>query len=255
MELFAGIDIGSVSTKVVLLDGNGEIKSRAIEPSGIDFSLAASTSLNKALKDIQADSGRIVRSVSTGYGRDLCPSDLRVTEITCHAKAGYAFARRACTVLDIGGQDTKVVSVDDNGSVGEFQMNRKCAAGTGAFLEEMARKLGLSLDEINGYAGEAEKTAVLSSFCTVFAMTEVLKRIHEGATVQELARGVYQSMVSRTVEMEELEGLVVATGGVVEHHPVFIEMLGDSVQATIEVVPKAQFAGAWGAAIVAVENR
>lgn len=251
-ELFAGIDIGSVSTKAVLIDGDKDVVGRGICPSGIDFVLAAEDCLARAMESARALESDVIRTAATGYGRRRCRADMIVTEITCHAKAGYHFAGKACTVLDIGGQDSKIISVGEGGAVGDFKMNRKCAAGTGAFLEEMARRLDLSLDRINDLATEAEESAPLSSFCTVFAMTEALKRIHEGATPEAIARGVYESMVARTLEMTELLDSVVATGGVVEHHPIFVQLLEARAGTVIEVVPRAQFAGAFGAAILAL---
>ncbi len=254
MTLYAGIDIGSVSTKLVIVDHLGAVKCRVKHRSGIDFSRAAKTVFDKGLLEISAEKGDIKIILATGYGRDSWEADKKLTEITCHGKAGFAFLNRACTILDIGGQDTKIIPVNDNGQVGDFKMNRKCAAGTGAFLEEMARKLDMTLEQISKEAQLTQRVARLSSFCTVFAMTEVFKRIQEGAGPQSLARGVYHSMVTRTVEMSSLSGDVVASGGVANYHPVFIDLLAKRTGADICVMPKAQFAGAWGAALLALEE-
>jgi len=238
----------------VIVDKDGEVLSQAKELSGINFAKASKKALDSALQKIIDKKKEITYTVATGYGRNQCKSDRRVTEITCHAKGAFALVKKKCTVVDIGGQDTKVIPVDASGAVGDFSMNRKCAAGTGAFLEEMARKLRIDLVQINSEAKSADTSAKLSSFCTVFAMTEVLKRVQEGFSVQALARGVYESMVTRTVEMTSFDNDIVVTGGVAQYHSVFIDLLKQRTGVIVEVIPNAQFAGALGAALIALEK-
>lgn len=164
----AGIDSGSTSTDVVILDQDGKIKSTMIIPTGGGAMMSAEKSLEKAVEKAGISKDDIVRIVTTGYGRAYINSgDDSITEITCHAKGAHYLNPNVRTVIDIGGQDIKAISIDENGAVKNFLMNDKCAAGTGRFLEMMARTLGLSLEEMSTMGLEWKENIVISSMCTV----------------------------------------------------------------------------------------
>jgi predicted CoA-substrate-specific enzyme activase len=197
----------------------------------------------------------LTMTIATGYGRsNVEEADRTVTEISCHGKGAYHRFPEAITVVDIGGQDTKVISMDITGTRVGFKMNRKCSAGTGVFLEEIARRLEVPIEELNEVARRSEKAAPLNSYCTVFASTEMLSRIRAGEPLEDLVRGAYESVVRRVTEMADLHGTVVMTGGVVEYHPIVAELLGKMTGAMVKVPEQPQLIGAMGAALVARET-
>jgi predicted CoA-substrate-specific enzyme activase len=193
--------------------------------------------------------------MSTGYGRDNVEwADARMTEIACHGRGAYHHFPRRITVIDIGAQDSKVILLDDGGSRVNFKMNRKCAAGTGAFLEEMALRLSIDISDLNGLAEKSARAVTLSSFCTVFAATEVLAKIREGEKIEDIVCAAFRSVVQRIVEMQRVEGSLVLTGGVVAHNPFMGHLLGEAFDMKPLVAPDAQFTGAFGAALLASEK-
>ncbi|RLI51422.1 MAG: ATPase, partial [Candidatus Thorarchaeota archaeon] len=196
-----------------------------------------------------------VRSLPMGYGRDIVPwADAKMTEIACHGKGAYFHYRKSMTVIDIGAQDSKVLHLDAAGKRNSFKMNRKCAAGTGAFLEEIAHRLALDISELNALAESSTEDVSLGSFCTVFAATEVLEKIRAGADVADIVRGAFNSVVKRIVEMDRVDGLLVTTGGVVAHNPFLAKLLGQSFGIEARIAPDAQYTGAFGAALFAAER-
>ncbi len=248
--LYLGLDVGSTATKAVLVDGRGAVRARALAPSGTDFLRAGRTASDQALRDAGRD--RAARTTATGYGRKNVPfADDRVTEITCHARGALDHLEPPFTLVDIGGQDNKVIRVGPEARVDDFSMNRKCAAGTGAFLEEIARRLQLDVSEMEPLARQAAEEASIGSFCTVFASTEILKLIQQGTPLNALARGAMRSVVKRVLEMGEFPGTVAVSGGVVAHNPLIAEMLAEETGAAVTVLPAPQFTGALGAALEA----
>ena len=178
-----------------------------------------------------------------------------MTEIACHGRGAYFHYRERMTIIDIGAQDSKVIHLDDDGKRLEFKMNRKCAAGTGAFVEEIAMRMGLDISDLNDLAESATKELTLGSYCTVFTATEVLEKIRAGEKVSDIVRGAFRSVVKRIVEMDHrVEGLLVTTGGVVAHNPYLAKLLGDAFETEALVLPDAQYAGAFGAALFAKEK-
>jgi predicted CoA-substrate-specific enzyme activase len=155
--------------------------------------------------------------------------------------------------VDIGGQDSKIIKLDARGRRVGFQMNRKCAAGTGAFLEEIARRLDISIDDLNGLARAASKTAQIGSYCTVFTATEVLDRIRAGEKVDDIVRGLFDSVAKRILEMDTLTGRVIMTGGVVAFNDIVAELLSTRAGIEVEIAPHPQETGAFGAALYAKE--
>jgi predicted CoA-substrate-specific enzyme activase len=264
-----GIDVGASATKTVLLDDGGQQCARALRKSGANFAAAAQA----CLEEVTAAAGvkpavieQIVATgygrrsvdfatsamVSTGYGRDRVEQRLTaVTEITCHARGCYQSFPEAVTIVDIGGQDNKVIVLDDRGDRRSFKMNRKCAAGTGAFLEEIAAYLDTPLSTLNQLAQQATGNVELGSFCTVFAKTELLKLIAHGTPLPEIVKAAFRSVTKRILEMDPLAGQVVMTGGVVAHNPVIVDLLADALGRDVRVPPHPQYTGALGAALLA----
>jgi predicted CoA-substrate-specific enzyme activase len=250
--LFCGVDLGAAATKVALVDAAGELRGQAVRPSGVDYRAAAAAALATALADAGAERAQVRLTVATGYGRDNVDfADDRRTEIQCHGVGAYHHRRRALTVVDIGGQDNKIIRLDDGGQRLHFRMNRKCAAGTGAFLEEIALRLDLPLGDLDGLARASPAAVSLSSFCTVFAKTEILAHLRRGVPVGAIVRGAYASVVARVVEMDPLHGEVVLTGGVAAYHPTVAVLLGERLGRAVIVPPHPQLAGALGAALIA----
>lgn len=255
---YAGVDVGSSATKTVLVDAEGRPRARDVRRSGADLLAAATASLEAALRSVGANRSAVARLIATGFGRSVVPGAAETrTEIACHARGAWEHVRRAVTVIDVGGQDNKVIQIDANGRQVGFRMNRKCAAGTGAFLEEIAHRLDVDLDELHRLARAASRRDVrIGSYCTVFAATEVLSRIREGASRPELAYAAFESVAQRVLETGRAGPAeeVVLTGGVAEHGPILAEILGEKLGRMPLVPPEAQSVGALGAALFALES-
>jgi predicted CoA-substrate-specific enzyme activase len=159
------------------------------------------------------------------------------------------------TIIDIGGQDNKIIKLDGAGKRHSFKMNRKCAAGTGAFLEEMSMRLNIPLEEMNALAMQSENMVEISSFCTVFSATEVLEKIRHGKKVPDILKGLFFSVIKRVLEMDSMTDTVVLTGGVVAHNPIIIGMIREASGKNIRVPEHPQLTGAFGAALYALESR
>jgi predicted CoA-substrate-specific enzyme activase len=248
-----GIDLGASATKAVLLEGD-VVRARALRKSGANFAAAARACLDDITAAAGISAADVGSIVATGYGRrtvDFAAS--AVTEISCHARGCYADFRRAITIVDIGGQDNKVIALDDAGQRRGFKINRKCAAGTGAFLEEIANQLDVPLEELNDLARQAAGSIELGSFCTVFAKTELLALIARGTPVADLVKAAFRSVTKRIFEMDLLAGDVVMTGGVVAHNPILVELVSAALGRGVLVPEYPQFTGALGAALIARE--
>jgi len=252
MEYFCGIDIGASAAKLVIVDQTGRVAGKALRRSGVNYAAAADACLADALAEAKLDRSQVRSSFSTGYGRDNVPwADQTRSEIASHGRGAWFHFRRAMTVIDIGAQDNKVIHLDDAGRCQRFKMNRKCAAGTGSFLEEIAYRLDLPLGELNALAARADGEVALGSFCTVFAATEVLARIRAGEPVEAIVKGAFRSVAKRVLEMDAVDGTLVLTGGVVAYNPLLAEMIGQTLGAAASVPPDAQHVGALGAALLA----
>ncbi len=256
MRYFCGIDIGASAAKLVIVDENRRTVAKALRKSGVDYADTAAQCLDEATSAAGLARDQVAASFSTGYGRDNVPwVDGRMTEIACHGKGAHFHFPRRITVIDIGAQDSKVIHLDPTGRRTNFKMNRKCAAGTGAFLEEIAYRLDLPLEKLNELAEHSQKESALGSFCTVFAATEVLGKIRAGVRVEDIVRGAFRSVVKRIVEMDTVDGAMVLTGGVVAHNPFLATLLGDSFGTEALVPPDPQYVGAFGAALFALEKK
>ncbi|MBI5821218.1 MAG: ATPase [Verrucomicrobia bacterium] len=255
MHYFCGIDIGASSAKLAIIDETGKVVGRGLRRSGVDYAAVSEQVLNDALTAAKIRREDIVRSVATGYGRDNVPwAHETMTEITCHAKGAWHYFQRKITVIDIGAQDSKVIHLDAHGKRVGFKMNRKCAAGTGAFLEEIALRLALDVGELDKLAAQSKKEVTLGSFCTVFAATEILSKIRTGEKVQDIVRGAFHSVVKRLQEMDTAHGDIVMTGGVAAHNPCLVRMFSEAYGRPVHVPPDPQLTGAFGAALLAMED-
>ena len=250
--IYAGVDVGASHTKVALIDTAGKLLGHAVKKSGVDFSATADTCLNIALRMADCRPEQVIRSISTGYGRhNVTYANGNRTEIGCHASGCYFYFPEAITVIDIGGQDNKIIKLDDGGKRISFKMNRKCAAGTGAFLEEMSIRLDIPLSEMDALARQSTETINIGSYCTVFSATEVLEYIRHGKKVQDIVKGLYVSVIRRVLEMDALTEMVVMSGGVVAHHPFLVDLAEEEIGRKIHTPPFPQLAGAIGAALYA----
>ncbi|MFX1349342.1 MAG: acyl-CoA dehydratase activase [Promethearchaeota archaeon] len=252
---FAGIDVGTSYVKSVLLNSNKEIVSFFINRTGTSIENSSKNAYENTLSNASLSNTSIKRITATGYGKDKVSfANTYKTEISCHAKGAYHYFPQKITIVDIGGQDTKVIKLDENGKILRFKMNRKCAAGTGAFIEEIAYRLDLPLNELNTLATKSTSKVPLASFCTVFAKTEILTRIKEGEKVEDLIKSAFGSVIKRIIEMTELEGTVVLTGGLIAYNSIIGEILKTEINADILIPPYPQLTGAIGAALFALED-
>jgi predicted CoA-substrate-specific enzyme activase len=252
-EVFAGIDVGTTTTKAVVINAAKGVLGRFVRRSGTDLALAATMALEEALKQAELSRDAIRRVTATGYGRQNVPfAHDTMTEISCHGRGCYHYFPEAITVVDIGGQDNKIIKLNAQGKRIGFKMNRKCAAGTGAFLEETAYKMGIPIGDLNGLAHATTETAQIGSYCTVFTATEVLDRIRVGERTDSIVRGLFDSVVKRIVEMDTLTGRVIMTGGVVAFNDIVLELLSARAGVKVEVSPHPQEMGAFGAALFAL---
>lgn len=254
-KVYAGIDVGASRTKIVLLDAQKNLIGHAVRKSGTDFVESASSGLAEAMKMAGITEADITAAVSTGYGRrNVAVAKGSKTEISCHGKGCFHDYPQAQTIIDIGGQDNKIIKMDDAGRRTGFKMNRKCAAGTGAFLEEMSARLDIPLESMNAMAEQSENMVELGSFCTVFSATEVLEKIRAGRKVPDIVKGLFLSMIKRVLEMDALTDTVVMTGGVVAHNPYLVTMAAEQLGRPIVVPAHPQLTGALGAALYAMED-
>lgn len=244
-----GIDIGSTAAKAAVVDGVDSVAWTCVQPTGfssVDAAERLRGELAAAGYDVAADD---VRVVATGYGRVAVPYAHKVvTEITCHGTGAVRLFGDHGTVIDVGGQDTKVITIK-GGRVAKFAMNDKCAAGTGRFLEIMADRLGITQQQMADLARTGEPTKI-SSMCTVFAESEVISLIGRGEPRENIARGVIESVVSRVATMasQAAGAPYYLTGGLCENAYV-VERLGALVGSPVTTSTQARFAGAIGAAI------
>jgi predicted CoA-substrate-specific enzyme activase len=223
--------------------------------SGANLLESAESALDEALKAAGVHRDELGLIVGTGFGRrSISFADQTKTEISCHSKGCHHYYPEEITVIDIGGQDNKVVKLDGSGRKTSFKMNRKCAAGTGAFLEEMAYKLDIPIGDLESLARKSSTGTELGSFCTVFTATEVLDRIRGGEKLEDIVRGLFNSVAKRILEMDRLTGRVIMSGGVVAHNPIVAEIISERANIKVEIAPHPQEMGAFGAALFAAES-
>ncbi|MFB0532857.1 MAG: acyl-CoA dehydratase activase [Desulfatiglandales bacterium] len=251
--IYAGIDIGSLSSEALLLGQDG-VLAYSIMSTGANPRRAAGKCLEDALAKAVLDEKAISAVVATGYGRIRVPfADREVTEITCHARGAHFLFPRTRTVIDIGGQDSKVITLDGQGRVSDFVMNDKCAAGTGRFLEVMAAALETELTDMGRRSLYAKRGVSISSMCTVFAESEVISLIAEGYGEGEIIRGLHEAICRRIFGMTKrlrVREEITLSGGVAKNQAI-AETLKALFGIRINVPEEPQIVGALGAALYA----
>jgi len=253
---FAGIDVGTSYVKAVIINEKDKIIVSITERTEADLQKSIKNAFESVVKAADTSSDEISYITGTGFGRKKAKFvDNIKTEISAHAKGVYHYFPEKTTVIDIGGQDTKIIKIDQKGKIIGFKMNRKCAAGTGTFLEEIAHRLNLPMDDLNKLAAKSDKEIALNSFCTVFASTEILTRIKEGEKIDDMIRSAFESVGKRVIEMDTLEGTLVVTGGVIEYNDYLLKVLSKYVGKEIHTPPHPQLTGAIGAALFAKEAK
>ncbi len=249
----AGIDIGSITAKAAIVE-DGKILGTKIIFTGYNAEAAGVKVYEEALAESGLDRSSIDKIVSTGYGRNsVAFADKTFTEIMAHAAGAYFLNPRIRTIIDIGGQDSKAMALDEKGKVKNFMMNDKCAAGTGRFLEVMARAPEVDLDEFGAMALQSERPSKISSLCTVFAESEVISLIARGEKRADIIAGIHESIAARVSSMLARIGVtepVMITGGVAHNRGV-VAALESKLSVAIAVSPHAQVNGAIGAAVLA----
>jgi predicted CoA-substrate-specific enzyme activase len=252
---YTGVDVGSVTTKASVVDGNSRQVGSSIISTGISGFNSAEFVFERALKEAGITREMIKRIIATGYGRSLVSfADRQVTEITCHARGAFRKLGKPLTLIDIGGQDTKVIVVVDGGKVARFLMNDRCAAGTGRFLEVMARVLETDLDNLSEMALNTHNRAKINSLCTVFAESEVVGLLARGVSRDEIAGGLCYSIAERISSMTKkvgISGPVFISGGVAYNGAV-VSGISDILDEDVYIIDEPQLNGAYGAALVAM---
>ena len=253
---FAGIDSGSTSTDVVILNRDREIVTDIILPTGAGAAIGAERALEEALKHAGLERNDIDALVTTGYGRTAIEQgDKSITEITCHARGAHYLDPEVRTVIDIGGQDSKVIRLNEDGSVANFVMNDKCAAGTGRFLEMMARTMEMSLDEMSVTGLEYGEDITISSMCTVFAESEVVSLIAQNKATDDIVHGLNKAVAAKTASLAKRVGgaeKYMMTGGVSKNKGL-VKTLEERLGTELVISDKAQLCGALGAALFAAD--
>jgi predicted CoA-substrate-specific enzyme activase len=253
----AGVDAGSRTIKIALVDGsNDQLLGSGVVDQGVEQNALAQQLLEKVLAEIGATPDDLALVVATGYGRKLIrDAHQAVTEITCQGAGTVRYWPQARTVIDIGGQDSKLLRLDGQGRVTDFVMNDRCAAGTGRFLEVVATQLGIRLAELGEMAHHSRQPALISSMCVVFAETEIVGLLAQGTEVHDIAAGVQASVASRVASMagQQVQQPVVFTGGVALI-PSMASALSTAFDCPVSVAHDPQLTCALGAALLAARQ-
>jgi predicted CoA-substrate-specific enzyme activase len=255
-SLGIGLDVGSTTTKAVMVGARGNILGSSVVPTGASGVGAATRCLGELSRESGADT-KNVPTISTGYGRSLIDfAEKSVTEITCHSIGVHHLNPSIRLLVDVGGQDSKAIRVGDNGRPTDFELNDKCSAGTGRFLEVMARVLGVSIDELGPFALQSNSPCMISSTCTVFAESEVVGRIGSGESPKDIAAGAHAAMASKISTLSKRVGVVspVCVTGGVALNPAFRYYLSKQLNAELWMPDNPQITGALGAALLALES-
>jgi predicted CoA-substrate-specific enzyme activase len=242
-----GIDAGSTTTKIAGVDENGKLVWHLLEPTEPDIEEQTARLVDQAPPGLPL--------VSTGYGRNLARRASRqVTEITCHAKGAFSALGHGGTLIDIGGQDSKVIVIASDGQVKNFMMNDKCAAGTGRFLEVSAARLKVELEEMGKVALQSQDEVSISSTCTVFAESEIVSLLARGHKTETILRGLHRSLIKRIASLAKSAGLtppLMLSGGVAQN-PAVAKILEEELGHPVELPEYPQLMGAYGAALIAL---
>lgn len=256
-KLTIGIDIGSTASKCVILKDGKEIVANSVIASGTGTS-GPSRAINQVLEAVGLNSiDELAGAVATGYGRnsiDEVPAQM--SELSCHAKGAYFLFPRVRTIIDIGGQDSKALKIGDNGMLENFVMNDKCAAGTGRFLDVIAKVLEITLDDLEGLDEKSQNDIAISSTCTVFAESEVISQLAKGTKIEDIIKGIHTAIASRVGSLAKRVGMqdeVVMTGGVALNKGM-VRALERNLGFKIHTSKYCQLNGAIGAALFAYQK-
>lgn len=251
-----GIDVGSTASKCVILKDGKEIISKSLISVGTGTTGPA-RAIEAVLEECNLRKEDMNYILATGYGRNSIEGiDSEMSELSCHARAAYFLFPNVRTVIDIGGQDAKVLRISDRGMLENFAMNDKCAAGTGRFLDVMARIIEVKVDDLENLSAQSTKVVNISSTCTVFAESEVISQLAHNSNVCDIVRGIHRSVAGRVAGLAKrvgVEDTVVMTGGVARNNGV-VTALEEELDKKIHVSPLAQYNGALGAALFAYQK-
>ncbi|MFX1251827.1 MAG: acyl-CoA dehydratase activase [Promethearchaeota archaeon] len=263
MKYVLGIDIGSLTTKAVLLNLNSKILGSKVLQVGADPLRTSKKLISDLRSELSLDKEDLLYCLSTGYGRKIATRVFdsedkigQMTEISCHAKGAHFLNPQVKTVIDIGGQDSKAISLNDRGSAIDFQMNDKCSAGTGRFLEVMAKALETNVEEMGKLALESRNPVSISSTCTVFAESEVISHMAQGKNRIDILAGIHQSVAAKVAGLTnrlKIEAEIMLTGGVAKN-PAVKKALEAHLGYSILVSTDPQIVGALGAALYALQK-
>lgn len=255
--LVGGVDVGSTQTKAVIMTGEHEILGRGLCPTGAKLAEAGQTAFNLAMDDSDFTESDVSFVVGTGYGRfNISFGDAQVTEISCHARGAVHLFPNTRSVLDIGGQDTKAIKVTDDGQVVDFNMNDKCAAGTGRFLGAASDALEIPLGDLGPLALTAKNPVKMTTTCTVFAESEILGWLAKGRRIEDVVMGVHNSIASRSVALLRRAGIepeVTFTGGVTRN-TAMVELISGLVGSQVNTNEESHYCGAIGASLYALDQ-
>jgi len=259
MRIAAGVDVGSTQTKAVIMTDNGDrtILARALVDTGANVRKAAENAFLLACRKAEIPQTDVGFVVGTGYGRyNVSFGNAQLTEISCHARGAHFVCPATRTVIDMGGQDAKAISVGGDGQVLDFVMNDKCAAGTGRFLANAADVMGIGLDEIGPLSQRATRPVRIATVCTVFVESDILSYLAQGKKGEDIMAGVHLAIAKRTLSLARrvpIEPDIALTGGVARNIGM-VRALEEVLGMKMQVSPDAQFIGAIGAAVFALEK-
>jgi len=255
-KLGIGVDVGSTTTKAVLIDHSGSVLATHLMNTGATAEAAATKCIDEICKMAKI-SPEDANTIGTGYGRALVgAANRKITEITCHSVGVHHLNPDIRLLIDVGGQDSKVIRIGSKGRPEDFEINDKCSAGTGRFLEVMAQVLEVSMDELGPLALKSNSPCAISSTCTVFAESEVIGRIGAGETPQDIAAGIHASMASKIATLSKRVGIVEPVGvtGGVSLNPAFKYYISKQLGHDLWTPEEPQLTGALGAAVLALKE-
>jgi predicted CoA-substrate-specific enzyme activase len=257
MAYAAGVDVGSTQTKAIIIDEDAKIVGRALLDTGANVIQAAESAFAEALAEGGIGEAEVEYVVGTGYGRyRVTFGNSQVTEISCHGRGAVHLFPNTRTVVDMGGQDTKAISVTADGEISDFCMNDKCAAGTGRFLGAASAALDIPLDDLGPVSLQSTKPIKISTTCTVFAESEVLAWIGKGKKIEDILWGVHKSIASRSAGLMRRVGIedeITFTGGVSRNQGM-VQALEERLEKKLNISEDCHYMGALGAAMFALDN-